>query len=189
MQDPYFFGYGSLVNRATHDYPRATRARLTGWRRAWTHTTLREVAFLSAVPAPGAVIEGLIAAVPGHDWTALDERERAYDRHPVSHAVDHEAGHPVDVQVYAIHKEKAAAPSIRHPVLLSYVDVVVQGYLREFGVEGARRFFATTDGWEAPILNDRARPIYGRHQALTGDEREFVDHELRLRNARVIERV
>ena len=25
--DPYFFGYGSLVNRATHAYPNAARAQ------------------------------------------------------------------------------------------------------------------------------------------------------------------
>jgi len=188
MHDPFFFGYGSLVNRATHDYPRATRARLTGWRRAWTHTTLRQVAYLSAVPAEGAVIEGLIASVPGHDWAALDERERAYHRHEVSHIVEHDAQGRLSVQVYAVPGTHAAAPTVRHPILLSYIDVVVQGYLREFGPEGARRFFETTDGWEAPILNDRARPVYARHQALTGDERAFVDHELGLRDARVIER-
>ena len=30
---PRFFGYGSLVNRDTHDYPNAVRATLSGWRR------------------------------------------------------------------------------------------------------------------------------------------------------------
>ncbi|WP_074221697.1 gamma-glutamylcyclotransferase family protein [Rhodovulum sp. ES.010] len=188
MHDPYFFGYGSLVNRATHDYPRATRARLTGWRRAWTHTTLRDVAYLSAVPAEGGVIDGLIASVPGHDWAALDERERAYNRHAVSHTVEHEAGHPVYVQVYSVPGTHAAAPTIRHPILLSYIDVVVQGYLREFGKDGARRFFETTDGWDAPILNDRTRPIYQRHQMLTGDEYAFVDQELTGRDATIVER-
>ncbi|ARE39940.1 hypothetical protein RGUI_1799 [Rhodovulum sp. P5] len=188
MHDPFFFGYGSLVNRATHSFPHASRARITGWRRAWMHTKLRQRAFLSAVPAEGEVIEGLIAAVPGHDWAALDEREHAYDRHEVSHAVEHTVGHPVDIQIYAIPASHAEAPDIRHPILLSYIDVVVQGYLREFGPEGARRFFDTTDGWDAPILNDRAHPIYSRHQVLRGDERAFVDDALRRRDANLIER-
>ncbi|MDX5384038.1 MAG: gamma-glutamylcyclotransferase, partial [Rhodobacterales bacterium] len=38
MKDAFFFGYGSLVNRATHDYGQARAATLPGWRRAWRHT-------------------------------------------------------------------------------------------------------------------------------------------------------
>ncbi len=38
--DPYFFGYGSLVNRLTHDH-RAEPAARRGWRRAWRRTSLR----------------------------------------------------------------------------------------------------------------------------------------------------
>ncbi|MBK1634136.1 gamma-glutamylcyclotransferase family protein [Rhodovulum adriaticum] len=188
MQDPFFFGYGSLVNRATHAFPRAMRARITGWRRAWRHTHLREVAYLTAEPAPGTVIEGLIAAVPGHDWDALDAREHAYDRHAVGHAVQHAAPAALDVHIYAVPDSHSAPPDVTHPILLSYIDVVVQGYLREFGPEGARRFFETTHGWEAPILNDRAAPRYPRHQALSGEERRFVDHELGKRAVNVIER-
>ena len=63
-------------------------------------------------------------------------------------------------------------------MLLSYVDVVVQGYLREFGEDGVAQFFATTDGWDAPILDDRADPVYPRHQALTAKERAFTDRHL-----------
>jgi len=187
MQDPFFFGYGSLVNRATHSFPRAARARIRGWRRAWMHTRLRQRAFLSVVPAPGETIDGLIAAVPGHDWAALDDREHAYDRHEVSGVVEHDIGHPLDIQIYAIPPTQAAPPDVRHPILLSYVDVVVQGYLREFGEAGAARFFETTDGWDAPILDDRALPIYARHQSLAPAERAFVDDQLRLYGANVIE--
>lgn len=45
-------------------------------------------------------------------------------------------------------------------VLLSYLDVVVQGYFREFGRKGVVHFFEMTEGWHAPVLNDRANPIY-----------------------------
>ncbi len=34
MADPYFFGYSSLVNLATHDFPDPRPATLRGWRRA-----------------------------------------------------------------------------------------------------------------------------------------------------------
>ena len=62
--------------------------------------------------------------------------------------------------------------------MLSYIDVVVQGYLAEFGMTGVRHFFETTEGWHAPILNDRAAPIYLRAQALTEEERQIVDEGL-----------
>jgi len=61
---------------------------------------------------------------------------------------------------------------------MSYLDVVIQGYLRAFGQDGALRFFETTDGWGSPILNDRAAPRYPRHQALRPDETAFVDEQL-----------
>jgi len=63
-------------------------------------------------------------------------------------------------------------------VLLSYLDVVVQGYAREFGAEGIDHFFDTTDGWSASILDDRENPIYPRHQTTTKSERDEVDGRL-----------
>lgn len=188
MADPFFFGYGSLVNRATHAFEDAHPAKLTGWRRAWRHTQLRPVAFLTAVPAPGHVIDGLIAHVPGDDWAALDERERAYGRTRVTRQTDHPVPRAIHVQVYSIPHGRHGVPDETHPVLLSYLDVVVQGYLREFGEAGVQRFFDTTDGWDAPILDDRAAPIYGRHQALRENERTLVHDWLSAVGARIIRR-
>ena len=178
MKEPFFFGYGSLVNRATHIFEDAHRARLKGWRRAWLHTALRPVAYLTAVPDPAAEIEGLIAHVPANDWNDLDKREHAYDRTVVTPAVDHAVTRRIEVQVYSIAPGRYKRPDTRHPVLLSYVDVVVQGFLREYGEAGVARFFDTTEGWEAPILNDRAEPIYGRAQRLERHETALVDHHL-----------
>lgn len=178
MQDVFFFGYGSLVNRDTHSYGRAHPARLTGWRRAWRHTPLRPVAFLTAEPDSTSVIEGLIAAVPGADWAALDLREAAHTRQTVCDHVEHVLSPRPSVSVYTIPAEGNHAPSLQHPILLSYLDVVVQGYLREYGAEGVARFFATTAGWDAPLLNDRASPIYPRHQRLAPAERALVDDAL-----------
>ncbi|MFY2823588.1 gamma-glutamylcyclotransferase family protein [Ruegeria sp. MALMAid1280] len=186
MADPYFFGYGSLVNLATHDFPDPHPARLQGWRRAWRHTDLRPVAFLTAIPDPESQIEGMIAHVPKNDWAALDEREWAYDRIPTTHAVTHSLTHEVEIAVYAVPQGRHTEPSNRHPLLLSYIDVVVQGYLRTFGEDGADRFFATTDGWDAPILNDRAEPRYPRHQQLKSTETEFVDDRLNRLSASIV---
>lgn len=178
MKDAFFFGYGSLVNRETHIYDNAHRARVTGWRRLWRHTALRPVAFLTAVPDAGSAIDGLIAGVPGNDWAALDEREYAYDRVALRDQLDHPLPETPQTAIYTIPADKHAQPDRLHPVLLSYLDVVVQGYLNEFGEQGAQAFFATTDGWDSPILDDRAAPYYPRHQPLSLAERTLVDRLL-----------
>lgn len=172
---PAFFGYGSLVNRATHDHAPARPATLAGWRRVWRQTRLRPFAFLSAEAAPGR-IDGLLAAVPGNDWAALDRREAAYLRRPLATG-DFAAppGWAARVEIYTI--DPAHQTADRHPILLSYLDVVVQGFLREFGEDGVGRFFATTAGWTA-IHDDRAAPLYPRHQPLTEAERALTEAHL-----------
>ncbi len=169
---PYFFGYGSLVNRATHSYGEAEPAQLAGWRRVWVHTAVRPLAYLSVERDAGCTIHGLIAHVPGGDWAALDVREHGYGRH-LAEATGADGKRPI--QVYSVPKAQASAPAVAHPILLSYIDVVIQGFLREFGAEGADAFFSTTRGWEAPILDDRAKPQYPRSQLLTRAERAVVD--------------
>ncbi|WP_093118626.1 gamma-glutamylcyclotransferase family protein [Salinihabitans flavidus] len=186
MTVPHFFGYGSLVNRATHTYTDAHPARLSGWRRTWRHTDLRPVAYLTAIPDPQAEIDGLIAHVPGGDWAALDAREDGYDRAPVTPAVRHPRPDPIEIAVYTVPEGKHPRPLREQPILLSYLDVVVQGYLREFGEEGAEAFFRTTSGWSAPIVDDRAAPRYPRAQNLSRGERAFVDDQLRALGAHVL---
>jgi len=185
--DPFFFGYGSLVNRNTHDFPHPARARVRGWTRTWKRTKLRRVAFLTAVETPGAEIDGLIAAVPGADWAALDAREHAYDRHAVLD-IDHDHGRDLilDVHIYRTKPEHDTDATDEHPILLSYLDTVIQGFLTEFGETGAHRFFETTQGWDAPVLDDRARPVYPRATPLNAQERAFVDDALRLLDVRRI---
>ncbi len=160
-----FFGYGSLVNRRTHSYPGGTPLTVKGWRRAWRHTTLHPAPFLTAVRDAQGEIDGLTAEVPLGDWEALDAREAGYLRVPM----------PEGPSIYHIPEGHHPAPDRAHPILRSYLDVVVQGYLAEFGEAGVARFFETTDGWDAPIEDDRDAPIYPRAQTLTAEETALVD--------------
>ncbi len=166
------------MNRNTHEFEGAQTATLKGWRRIWRHTNLRKLAYLTVIPDEQGIIDGLIAPVPGDDWAALDLREAAYDRLPAAHLISHDLDHQPEIAVYAIPDGRHVAPSAEHPVLLSYIDVVTQGYLREFGEEGAARFFITTGGWDMPVLDDRAAPVYPRHQSLSHAETAFVDDQL-----------
>lgn len=185
MSDPYFFGYGSLVNTNSHDYPNPQPATLNGWRRAWVATPRYGVVLLTGVPAPGHSIQGLIAAVPGGDWLALDEREGGYDRLPAGQAVDHGLSHATDIAVYAVHNDNIIE-SASHYILLSYLDVVAQGFHAVYGFDGVQRFFDTTDNWHTPILDDRAQPVYPRHQRLTPDETQMVDEHIKRLGATVV---
>ena len=186
MIEPYFFGYGSLVNAETHSYPDPIPAKLAGWRRMWRHTTMSDVAFLTVVPDSCTTLEGLLAQVPDNDWAALDEREKAYFRTPVTpEAATVQLPDEISVQIYQTRTDQDVGPMVKHPILLSYLDVVVQGYLRVFGEDGVARFFATTSGWEAPVLNDRMAPRYPRHQHLDGAETALVDAHLAALSAHV----
>jgi len=191
MTKPYFFGYGSLVNRATHSYPDTQAARLSGWQRVWRHTNLRAVAYLTVEPAD-SMIEGLIASVPNRDWSALDLREHAYDRVAIAPGAlevcktyeTYKIGpecyetYEINVQLYKTKPQNDAPPTLRHPILQSYLDTVISGYFDMFGEDGARAFFATTKGWDAPVLDDRKAPIYPRTTPLDATTRRFVDRAL-----------
>lgn len=176
MNDQFFFGYGSLVNVATHTYGRTEPATLNGWRRAWRHTSLHDAPFLTVVPDADMQIDGLIAHVPGNDWAALDLRERGYTRDPLTPALLRP--NRVDVQMYQARRDHDLPDGTHQPILLSYLDVVVQGFANVFGNEGVTRFFDTTSGWDAPILNDRTEPRYPRHQKLSSSELALVDHHV-----------
>ncbi len=181
---PYFFGYGSLVNRATHNYPDAQAADLQGWRRAWVRSSKFDRVFLSVFPDPTTTISGLIAAVPNADWSALDEREAGYDRILSGSAVKHKLDPPPEIAHYSV-PATDHGPVTKDRIVLSYIDVVVQGFLREFGEEGVKAFFDTTDNWDTPILDDRDAPEYPRHQILTDAETRLVDYHLNRLSAQI----
>jgi hypothetical protein len=179
MSGRHFFGYGSLVNSQTHGYDECTPATVRGWKRSWFSSARREVSFLSVVPDPESAIQGLIASVPGGDWAALDVREGAYLRSPVpSDALSCNLEQVPPVQIYSANPDFVDPIESRKPILLSYIDVVVQGYLKVFGTDGVQSFFDTTLGWDTPIRNDRAQPVYSRAQSLTRAETALVDRHL-----------
>lgn len=178
MSTDFFFGYGSLVNAGTHDFAPLHRATAQGWRRAWVATSARPVAYLSAVRDPACQIDGVIAPVPKGGWAALDAREAAYDRRDALQQVRHDVPAVASLVIYEVAEANRLSTGAEAPVLLSYLDVVIQGYLALFGANGATHFFDTTTGWDAPILDDRAAPRYPRAQQLTQAERKVVDDSL-----------
>ena len=180
------FGYGSLVNKDTlATGTPAIRVRVAGWRRAWRHSGL--TAFgrrctLTVYRDPDSAIDGVVIAQPLDTLPALDRREGQYGRHPVETGAlewldPRPDGWPAPF-VYVGNDEHRRPGDAEHPVMLSYLDVVIAGFLRTFGETGADRFRHTTDDWHVPVLNDRAAPRYPRALSLNSGERGRVDRFL-----------
>ncbi len=153
----FVFGYGSLVNALTHSFADVRPAKVLGWRRRWCQREDRPWAFLAVRPVESAMLSGVIARVPANDWEALDEREASYQRGLV------EVAPATSAAMYWVADETFPPVTRPRPILLSYLDVCVEGYQSVFGPKGHLPFFDTTDGWDLPIVDDRSAPIYARH--------------------------
>lgn len=169
------FGYGSLVNACTHDYLAPSPARLSGWRRYWCQIDGTNNAFLTIRRSEGDIIEGLLARVGPRQWAGLDAREAGYNRLSSVAAIykgDHKARESA-CAVYAVHPIISPTRPCDVPILRSYLDVVLQGYLNVFGPNGAKRFMASTD-WNCAVFDDRAAPLYPRHRRVSRTEKSVI---------------
>lgn len=178
-----YFGYGSLVNRATlrtHVLD-AMPARLSGWRRCWrTRPNAPDFspALLSVRPDDGAEIDGLLILDRAEHLPAVDLREANYERRPVSPHRLAVASLTEAVPLYIYEAKSGPVERRSSHILQSYLDAVLQGFLREHGAEAVERFIAETEGFDLPILPDRARPVYPRAVRLTADEERLFDRLL-----------
>lgn len=181
----FYFGYGSLVNRRTRPAEeRFETTTVSGWQRTWAHrvaypqaacvplsadnrvldtqSTLgarppQGFSVLSVVPAKRVNIDGVLVRIALRDLPELDAREAGYFRTTVQSV---KSTGPVTMYV-SNSAHDAALPS-DYPLLQSYVDCVLAGFLQVFGWSGVDRFIETTTGWDTPILADRSEPIYPR---------------------------
>lgn len=170
----WVFGYGSLVNCATHSYIKTQPATLKGWRREWRHfidTDARKIVSLTVARDANCTIDGRIAFVPEPDIAALDARETGYEKIPLTDAEIHHQGEKI--ALYQSVKPKNG--SAEHPILQSYLDAVMQGFYAQNQTNGLREFIRTTTGWQTPIKLDRTAPIYPRAVNLTPKEADIFD--------------
>lgn len=168
-----YFGYGSLVCRATHrtDIIAAVPARLTGWRRMWRARPDMPgfpAALLSVRREEGAACDGLLVFDRANNLAAVDAREACYRRVELASGELELAGPaPLDCPrfVYVAEEEIPLHPQPPR-ILRSYLDAVLLGFLTEHGEEGLRRFLRETEGFDVGIHDDRDAPLYPRAVAL-----------------------
>ena len=187
-----YFGYGSLVNRATHrtQIVHAVPARLAGWRRMWRmRPDLQGLdhALLTVQRDEDAAVDGLLVFDRAAHLPALDDREAGYDRR-IADLGRLTAGAPVPagvtVYVYEAGPPAAGHDGVARPILQSYLDAVLQGFHREHGNEGVERFVHETEAFDIPVLRDRHQPRYPRHVRLEDDQRDYFDRLLARRGVR-----
>jgi len=180
-----YFGYGSLVNAHTHrtHVVHCERAHLTGFGRRWqqrSDTARHPVSFLSAYHADMAIDElsGLLIFDHVEHLPSVDAREHGYDRVQLDRSqlrLDRENAGLPDVAYYVYVARPPAEGRPRHHILQSYLDAVLQGYLHQYGEDGARRFVESTAAFDTPIVRDRASPLYPRAVKLAPDEVDLID--------------
>ncbi len=177
-----YFGYGSLVNRATHRTPvvHAVPARLMGKARKWRPRPDMPgfpAALLTVFRAEDEYVDGLLIFEKLENLPAIDAREARYDR------VLLEAGEiefleevPYTCPLF-VYQAKENIPAHRDPpkILQSYLDAVMQGYVSEHGRTGLRKFLETTRSFDIAVHGDRGAPVYPRSINLTPEEIALFD--------------
>ena len=179
----HYFGYGSLVNRDTRPADEsALSASLIGWQRVWGHRVTgpfggQPCTSLSIEPKSCELasqsansIDGVVVRISVEQLPDLDAREEGYERMvlPASHFVLPEGFDGDVIMVYRSLEENRFPATTDCPILQSYIDCVMAGYLGRFGQDGLLSLMASTKGWGLPTLNDRQAPFYPRH--VTVDE-------------------
>jgi hypothetical protein len=188
-----YFGYGSLVNRNTlpSDIVNAVPATLIGWRRHWQSRPpvanetgkMKNIALLSVHRDDNCEIDGLLIVDRIKNLDQLDQREVHYQRTALAledfklPADSTFSNTDTSIHIYVA---RAGQGSKDNPATLqSYLDVVFQGYLHEFGECGIERFLDTTDNYNPVLNNDRNNPIYLRHQKIAVTHARLFDKILR----------
>lgn len=177
-----YFGYGSLVNELTWARPYQMQpAEVNNWTREWKHcvdTPFGKVCALTASRSQGRKLQGVLIRCTAAELHEVDLREIGYQR-------DRLESSDIEIETAAddkfIYRSKSNCyrdGDENYPLWLSYIEVVLFGYLRVFGEEGVDQFIATTSGWDTPVLDDRLNPIYPRAGQLTPNIRSLIDRKL-----------
>jgi hypothetical protein len=123
-----YFGYGSLVNRATlrTDIVDIIPARLVGWRRIWRPRPDMPgfpAALLTVRREPGCVCDGVLIVDRAENLAAVDEREARYRRvrlEPLELEISpaREGAVAADVPAYVYEADPGLPPHREPPMIL-----------------------------------------------------------------------
>ncbi len=168
----FLIGYGSLIDADSRAGTAGARLEAVpmrvsadfGWRRVWNLVAGSGFTALGLeagrTDAAAETINGVLFPVDAPTLAKFDRREAGYDRVLVPNALIQslswmrlpEAGM---VWIYVPKPgARTSVPDAGHPIVQSYVDLVLSGALA-YGEPFAREVVETTFGWDSFWLNDR----------------------------------
>ena len=170
LPENFVVGYGSLVNprsqeRTLGEPVPSVPIRIShefGYRRVWNYKITDMSTALGiekTSPDYADTINGVIFPVVGDDLEALDIRERNYDRIEVPWEFIQSVGWmrlPSEgtVWMYIPKEESVQQPTLKEPIIQSYIDLAMEGYL-SYSDDFGREFIETTHYWPRYWVNDR----------------------------------
>lgn len=166
----YIFGYGSLICSDSRSRTGATHTahaiEVTGIQRKWSvHTPDWPATAVGAHSVKDANCNGVYFEVDAVNLAKFDQREQGYQRvaipwqHVTAQQTNHSLPSTGTLWVY-VGSHSMAQPEPSRPIMLSYVDVIINGCL-DYGEEFAARFTETTELWQF-LVDDRHSPQYPR---------------------------
>jgi len=179
-----YFGYGSLVNEFTWPRPyQKEPGKIQNWRREWKHcvdASFGRICALTVSHASNSRIQGVFIRCAYSELKEVDDREIGYERVelPFGDVVAATNPLPPRLFLYQSTSECYRAGNRDYPIWLSYIEVVMDGYLQMFGETGLDQFISDTAGWAAPILDDREFPKYPRARQLPIERRRLFEQRL-----------
>ncbi|GGF73346.1 hypothetical protein GCM10007301_36420 [Azorhizobium oxalatiphilum] len=167
----FLLGYGSLIDTASREGTAGTKldavpvrvSAAFGYRRVWNVRGRGWTALGLAKGEdlrPAAPINCVLFPVDADTLPRFDRRESGYDRVAVPNAMVESLSwlrlpEQGTLWIYVPKAgEKAPEPDAAHPIVQSYVDLVLGGALG-YGEAFAREVIETTFGWSAFWLDDR----------------------------------
>ncbi|SHO58931.1 hypothetical protein VQ7734_04706 [Vibrio quintilis] len=178
----YIFGYGSLMNsssrRLTGQTGHAVPAVVSGLVRHWGKVNDNYIASpLVSEPGDG-LVNGVLLEITIDELKEFDRREAGYQRvrlQPEQFETPLDITAENDIWVYI--KPQPQPPCENIPVLQTYIDTVLSGCL-EISEDFARFFIRHTQGWQAPVDNDRQQPRYKNYAGIPSHHVELIDQLL-----------
>jgi hypothetical protein len=134
-------------------------------------------ALLTVFPEQGAGVDGLLVFDEAANLPSIDQREARYERREISSGELEIFGEIPATCALFVYEAITHLPVHREEpkILQSYLDAVLQGFLREHGREGVERFVRETRNFHIAVKKDRDKPNYPRAISLAEEEIAYFD--------------
>jgi cation transport regulator ChaC len=184
-----YFGYGSLVNELTwlpseRRHPTRRPVEVQNWSREWRHRVEPpRGCVLTAREQAGSRIQGVLILCDAADLAQVDAREAGYDRVELPRQdVVSLAGHlPEKLYIYKSKPAYYQPGGADYPIWFSYAEAVLHGFMSVFKSAGVDAFIGTTNGWSAPVIDDRDNPRYRRSPRglMSSEDKDYIAQKIR----------